>query len=363
MGKNSVKQVLAYFVAFVLFLFSGIRSAFGQQSNDTTQRGRKEFKDSIYITRLDTLLHLQSWMSANQMEYTLLYNRDFKLVLAPNQTNNLSFGLSYRYLQIGIGFSPDFLNAQQDNAKKGQSEQFGFRTSLSIHRFNLSFDLSSVKGFYLKNSRDFARAAPLPDSPYRVFPNLAIGYFSTLLRYNVNRKFSTAALGGGTQIQRRSACTVLPSFQFATFKFQDESKNSGVQNESTYSTDLNLLFPVMGTLVLSPKFSATLGVGPSVGVDFFKSVSLDDSNKVVLSKGSKITTGYSLQTAISYNSRRFFAGLESRYRSYGHKIEDISRLIKQYSYFQLYIGWRLIAPRFAKKFLDWVNKISPINFD
>jgi hypothetical protein len=119
----------------------------------------------------------------------------------------------------------------------------------------------------------------------------------------------------------------------------------------------------MGTLVISRKFSATLGVGPSFGLDFFKSVALDDSNKVVLSKGTKVTSGYSLQTAISYNTERFFAGLESRYRSYGHKIEDISRLIKQYSYFQLYIGWRLKAPRFAKKSLDWVNKVSPVDFD
>ena len=59
----------------------------------------------------------------------------------------------------------------------------------------------------------------------------------------------------------------------------------------------------------------------------------------------------------------FFAGVESRLRGYGHKIEDISRLVKQYSYFQVYIGWRLKAPDFAKKSLDWVNKISPVDFD
>jgi hypothetical protein len=284
------------------------------------------------------------------------------LILAPNHTKTLSFGLGYRYLEIGFGFSPGFLNAQQDNATKGQSEQVAFRTSFSIHRFNLGFDLSSVKGFYLKNSDEFARGS-LPDSPYHVFPNLTIGYFSTLLRYNVNPRFSTAALTGGTQIQRRSAYTVLPSFQFATFKFHDDTKKAGAQNESTYSTDLNLLLPVVGTLVISKNFSATVGAGPSIGVDFFKSVALDDSSKVVLSKGTKITTGYTFQTAISYNSGKFFAGLESRNRSYGHKIEDISRLIKQYSYFQVYIGWRLRAPRFAKKSLDWVNKVSPVELD
>ena len=307
------------------------------------------------------MLHLQSWVSANWMKYTLEYDKDFKLVLAPNATNNLSFGFSYRFLELGLSFSPNFLNTDQE-ATKGQSEQFSFKTGFSIHRFNLSFDLTKVNGFYLKNSSDFSRAS-LPDSPYRIFPDLTIGYFSTLIRYNANPKFSTAALTGGTQVQRRSALSVLPTFQVATYRFQNESNTTGVQNESTYSTDLNMIIPIAGTLVISPKFSASLGVGPSLGIDFFKTVSIDDSNKVVLSKGTKFTTGYSLQTAVSYHSGRFFAGVESRLRGYGHKIEDISRLVKQYSYFQVYIGWRLKAPDFAKKSLDWVNKISPVDFD
>jgi len=355
-------QVCFCRVVLVFLLSTHIQSVFCQTRKDSTRDNHKRTRDSIYITRLDTMLHLQSWISANDMEYKIVYDKDFKLVLAPNRTNNLSFGFSYRYLDLGLSFSPQFLNAKQDNGKKGKSEQFSFGTGFSIHRFKLSFDLSTVKGFYLKNSADFLRAA-LPDSPYSVFPNLAVGYFSMMVRYNVNEKFSTAALTGGTQVQRRSALTVLLSLQFATYNFHDDSQTGGVQNESTYSTDLNLLLPVAGTLVISPKFSASLGVGPSFGVDFFKSVSIDDSSKVVLSQGTKFTTGYSVQTSVNYHAKRFFAGFESRYRSYGHKIEDISRLIKQYSYYQVFIGWRLRAPTFAKKSLDWVNKISPIEFD
>jgi hypothetical protein len=328
-----------------------------QNSVDTNKTSRH----SNYITRLDTLLHLQSWVSANWMKYTIAYDKDFKLVLAPNETNNLSFGFNYRYLDLGISFSPNFMNTDQDN-KKGKSEQFSFKTGFSIHRFNLSFDLSSIKGFYLKNSNDFSRSA-LPDSPYRIFPDLNIRYFSTLIRYNTNSNFSTAALTGGTQVQRKSALTILPSLQLATYRFRNEAKTSGVQNESTYSTDLNLILPAAGTLVISPKFSASIAAGPSLGVDFFKSVSINDSNKLVLSKGTKITSGYSLQGAISYHTKQFFAGAESRVRAYGHEIEDISRLVKQYSYFQVYIGWRLRAPVIAKKSLDWVNRISPIEFD
>jgi hypothetical protein len=351
---------LHYLLAFVcLFFANGVS---GQQNGDSMVQNSTKKSDTVYITRLDTLLHVQTWVSANQMEYKLFYDKDFKLVLAPNKTNNLSFGFSYRYLDLGLSFSPHFLNADQGSDKKGQSEQFSFKTGFSIHRFNLNFDLSSVKGFYLKNSADFTRAS-LPDSPYFVFPHLSIGYFSVLLRYNASRKFSTAALTGGTQVQNRSAITVLPMFQLATYKFHNDDKTTGVQNESTYSTDLNMIVPLAGTLVISPKFSASVAVGPSFGVDFFRSVSIDDSSKIVLSKGTKFTTGYSFQSAISYHAERFYAGAEFRSRSYGHEIEEVSRLIKQYSYFQVYIGWRLKAPGFAKKSLDWVNKISPVEFD
>ena len=356
-------QVRFYIAAFVLLFFVDIQSAFCQHNRDSVQHSHKKTVDSSYITRLDTLLHLQSWISNSHLEYKIVYNKDFKLLLAPNEINNLSFGFNYRYLDLGLSFSPQFLNAGQDQQQKGKSEQFSLGTGFSIHRFKLNIDLSSVKGFYLKNSNEFLRAAVLPDTPYLVFPDLRVGYFSVMVRYNANQKFSTAALAGGTQIQRRSAWTVLPTLQFATYNFHDDLKNTGVQNENTYSTDLNLILPMAVTLVISPKFSTSLGAGPSLGVDFFKSVSLNDSNKVELTKGTKFTSGYSLQTSVNYHTNRFFAGFESRVRGYGHKIEDISRLIKQYSYFQVFIGWRLRAPGFAKKSLDEVNKISPIKFD
>src|SRR5262245_32316948 len=120
MKKKSRRVLMGmYFPAFVFFLLECGHLSLGQASHDSIQSSKKKFNDSIYIERLDTLLHVQSRISTNQMEYTLVYNEDFKLILAPNETNNLSFGLSYRYLDIGFGFSPGFLNAQQDNAKKG----------------------------------------------------------------------------------------------------------------------------------------------------------------------------------------------------------------------------------------------------
>src|SRR4029078_8119804 len=124
-------RAFTYFSFFVFFSFEAILSAFGQNNNDNTNNGNKTSKDSLYIIKLDTLLHLQSWISKSQMEYTVVYNENFKLVLAPNLTNNLSLGFSYRYLELGISFSPYFLNAGQEIGIKGDPEQFSFRASFS----------------------------------------------------------------------------------------------------------------------------------------------------------------------------------------------------------------------------------------
>src|SRR6516162_5685779 len=134
--------------------------------------GNKNLPDSLFIKKYDSLFHLSSWISANQMEYRLVYNKDFQLALAPNQINNLSLGFSYRFLDFGISFSPQFLNNQQDTYKKGESKKFTFGFGFNMSRFRLSFDLTSVKGFYLKNSKDFGRVDP--DSPYIQYPDLRV---------------------------------------------------------------------------------------------------------------------------------------------------------------------------------------------
>ena len=352
---------LVHINLILIFFLSNTRIASAQEKIDSVKLSRKKPSDTAYIQRLDTLFHVQTWVSKHQMNYHLTYGDDFKLVLAPNKMTSLSLGFSYRYLDVGFSFTPGFLNPGQQDAKKGKSDIVSFRTSFSMYRFNLALELNSVQGFYLKNSKEFLRS--LPDTPYLLFPQLQVNNFGLMLRYSSNPKFSTAALTSGTQIQKRSAYTVLPTLQFATFRFTDNSVEKELQNKSTYSTDINLLLPVAGTLVLSPKFSASLGVGPGFGVDIFKSVSVNDSGKLVVSKGTGFTTGLTSQGAVSFHPGRFFAGLEGKYRSYGHKIEDVSRLTKEYFYFQVFVGWRFKTPRFAKKSLDWVNKISPVDLD
>src|SRR6476620_1761806 len=127
-----------------------------QVTASAQQKPKKErLPDSLFIRRYDTLLHLQSSISANQMQYRFFYTKDFKLILAPNDINNFSLGFSYRFLDLGLTFTPQIMNANQDRYKKGQSDRFSLGFGFSMHQFRLAFDLTTVKGFYLRNTSEF----------------------------------------------------------------------------------------------------------------------------------------------------------------------------------------------------------------
>src|SRR5262245_24185710 len=107
---------------FVTIVMLGMQGEIcAQKKSDSTWNysQKKKLPDSLFIVRYDTLLHLQTWISSSQMEYRFKYDKDFQLVLAPNDINNLSFGFSYRYLELGFSFSPRFINAQNDEWQKG----------------------------------------------------------------------------------------------------------------------------------------------------------------------------------------------------------------------------------------------------
>src|SRR5688572_1607663 len=136
-------RVFVYIHLILIIFLSHTQIVSAQEKIDSAKLSRKKPPDSLYIERLDTLFHIQTWVNKHQMNYRLEYAEDLKLVLAPNKMNSLSMGFSYRYLDLGFSFTPGFLNPGHKDAKKGESDIFSFRTSLSMYRFNLSLEINS----------------------------------------------------------------------------------------------------------------------------------------------------------------------------------------------------------------------------
>src|SRR5688572_33334597 len=119
-------RVFLYIHLLVFVFLSNARTISAQETIDSAKLTKKKPADVDYIDRYDTMFHVQTWVSKHQMNYRLIYTDDFKLILAPNNMNSLSFGFSYRYLDFGFSFSPGFLNPGQNDTKKGVSDIFSF---------------------------------------------------------------------------------------------------------------------------------------------------------------------------------------------------------------------------------------------
>jgi len=156
---------------------------------------------------------------------------------------------------------------------------------------------------------------------------------------------------------------VLPSLYANYFHFKTtDTVSLKIGNDYMNNIDLNLVVPLMGTLVIGKNGYITGGAGFSLGLDFFRSISHDNYQQQ-RSDGTNISTGYFFKTGAGYNQKRFFTGTEFEVRSYGHNLSNVTGIKKNFSYFQIYFGWRIRAPGWGKKTLDWINKKSPVKLE
>lgn len=358
MNFNRVSQFICITV-FVAFCSPG--SVAAQDTLPAVLASRK-LPVSAYIRSLDTLLHMEMGVKRRVTDYRLYYPSGFRLFLSPNVTNSISIGGYYRYVDLSTEFSTAFFNPGQNNTNKGKTTIQSIGTGFSIDRFYLRGDFIRMKGFYLANSEELGLSRPT--DPYFLFPDFATSELSFQLRYNTNPRYSTSALNSGIQVQLKSAWSVIPTFHAASFTFRNKAEASvGLENESTRSYDLNLMLPVAGTWAVSEKFYLAAAAGPSIGVDFFKSLSYNLTRSIQRTNGTNLSTGFLARGSAGYNARRFYAGADINFRNYGHKLQELDRMNKRNMNFVIYAGWRFRAPGWTRKTLDWINKTSPIKFE
>jgi hypothetical protein len=364
MASKRIKYILNLPAFLLLYFLSAVINLklISQPATDTAVlRNYDRIPDSLFVKKYHHLLHLETWWSVRNLQYDFQYKNQYKLKLKANDVYSLSFGVSYRFVSLGIAFSPAFLDWNGDEKTKGETERFGISAGFSFGRLYASAEYSKVQGFYLENTKDFRVNS---DSPYVLLPHLVVNNAGILVRYNLNSKFSTAGISGGMQKQLRSALTVLPAFYASYFRFKSGDtiqQRLGVHYVNDF--DLNLVLPVLGTLVIARNGYITGGAGPSIGLDFYKSISYLDASQKIQSEGTNVSTGYYLKAAAGFNRERFFAGTDFELKSYGKAENNKEGIGKKFYYIKIYAGWRIGAPGWGKKTLDWINKKSPVKLE
>ena len=255
-------------------------------------------------------------------------NGETDVVLDPVYSTKMGFTAQFRALEIGFGFSPDFLNPDREFE---DARVFNLHLRLYTGRLIQEYDYFDQKGF----------KASLGDASffYQDFRTKKIGgRFS----YVFNKDFSFRAMQSQNEWQVRSAGSFVPR---AIAYYTKYEFGSGDEN-SADSFDLGAGPGYFYNWVLGGKWLISLGNTTGIGVNF-----LDDGEG---------TDSYFLfetifQGGIGYNGGDFFAGINASYSFIEHGAGNAVRLFDRIYYARFFLGYRFNAPK------KWIEKAARVN--
>jgi hypothetical protein len=322
--------------------------------------GRQKLPDSLYIMQYDHQLHLRTKYGTQYMEYKSFFPGGLRLVTRPNETYSITFGFSYRFIDLSYSFSPPFISLNKDNEIKGETFRKAFSGSFSFHRVTVYGEYINTKGFYLANTDEFDSTWERGD-PYIQFPDSRIKQLGASISYCTNPRFSLPSVRGGDERQLKTAGTLLPVLSFQNFVFSSENSNPDEgKTEATHNFDMTLAVPYAINFVIKKQGYISAGAGPAIGVDFFKSLAFDANSNLVTTKGTRFAYGFLARMNVGYNGPRFFGGFEGLINQYSHNSSNEQRLQKVSFLLQLFVGVRIKPPKFLKQSVEWCERKWPI---
>jgi hypothetical protein len=338
------RSSLIFPVVLFLFLFSQI--VFSQGKQDSTA---KPVNNAGYIAKMDTVISVRLNVN-NEHERFLLLGSDFKYDIRPNIffSNRISF--NYRFISLGVGFTLRFLPGNNGNELQGKTKAFFLRLNINTKYWLQELQFGRIIGFYLYNTGDYIEGWNKGTDPNIQFPDLRVINVRGVTSYKFNQKFSVKALNAQTEIQLKSCGSLIPSLAYSFYLVDNKSSDTAQkssQKSNIYEAVINLGYYY--TFVISKRFYLSLGVAPGCGASYTHLLTR-------LPEGDTYTDYFSPvfrmqeRAGIGYNSRKFFAGFDiSMVQSKRDDNTTAVQLNMTRTYFQVFIGYRFVAPRFIKK--------------
>jgi len=316
---------------------------------------KSRVSDTVYIENMDNKLNLKLDVDNDIESFEFNdENSGTSYLITPNIDYKTELSLNYRFIAFKIGFAPN-LFSNNDEDLKGKTEAIKFRTDLYINKWIQTLEYARITGFYLSNYKDPNNDGLPSGDEFLILPDLRTVEYRGVTRYKINPDFSLKALTNQNEIQRKSAGSFIPSLEYSYFEIINKSVQ---QNTKTFSFILGAGY--FHTFVINKKWYTGVGVIPGVGMDFnnirltMNDVKYSDSdNNFVLHLDSNLGLGY--------NSKSFFGGLYLNFMASTRRDNTIIQFDTSRSHYQIFIGYRFKAPKFAKNSVDWIEKKTHIN--
>jgi hypothetical protein len=320
--------------------------------------------DTLYIRKYPDQLHLSTGLQTNNSAIVLTdLNNRYSLFLSPRRSLQQFLKGEYRGMAFKYAISPGYLNPDV-SAVTGRNTRKSFGYSFGLGPIGIDLNYERSKGYFLENTVDFDPSWR-PGQPYIQLNNLQSVLYGIQLSYNVRKKFSEAAVGSCRERQLKPGYSFIPGLGINHIVYSNTVAGTDSFTGQTRYLDCNARLFMAGSLPLfHRKLQLSAIAGPIIGVSFVQDRTYDlrqfseqEANTSVLSLGMMYKIG------LSFNTHRWFMGINIFSEQYGSKLSG-SQLFKSFYGVELYTGVRFPAPKFLKSATDWTfkqaDKLNPL---
>lgn len=331
-------------IAIIFILYASIVSA---QKIQPTPR----IVNDGWIEKMSEYLGVKLALTNNVETFSVNTNAD-DFDIYPNTSTLARLSVNYRALSFSVAYAPKFFAGNDDDAIRGSTKSGGIGGGLSFSHWFTNFSYSRTKGYYLDNTSDYRQGWRTGD-PYIQFPDLLVKSFEGYTGYNFNPRFSQTSLLTQTERQLKSAGAFIPRVSYRYYIVDNQA--AGTTQKSN-----NFLLSVAAgyyhTFVIKSRFYISGGISPAFGYIFTRLLTRDPTGDIITHSNSPVFL-WDGNVGIGYNVRRFFAGAYLSVFGSEYKQQHTTVINSNTrSAYQLFIGYRFLAPKFLRTDYDKVEK-------
>jgi Domain of unknown function (DUF4421) len=249
-----------------------------------------------------------------------------KVDLIPNHRQQIGMSVSYKFVDVSYGISPQFFNANKDN---GDSKLFNISTRFIVKQWMQTLTFINQKGFYVN---EFDAKFPFPD-----MRSTKIGGVTS---YIFNPNFSFKTIANQKQWQTKSSGSFVPNF--AIF-YTNLDLNDGPPSSQSDILEIALSPSYYYNFVINNQFLISAGVAVGGGIS-----KVDSDISGVVESNISLKTGY--------NTDSFFAFLNLNYFAFGQNSDAKIQLNDTISTLNFTLGYRFAPPKKVEKVFETVHQ-------
>ncbi len=253
--------------------------------------------------------------------------------LSPNQQLRSTLTLIYKFIEIDLGYTPEFIRFNKDDAIKGHTKFYNFGTRLYFGSWMQELQYLKTKGFYVDR-------ADIGTQENLLFPHFQVQKIGGSTSYIFNRDFSFRTIFLQSEWQRKSAGSFVPSVSY----YFTQIKNNGPSKDCIF--DIAIGPGYYYNWIISDRFLISAGTYGGLGYNKSKTIYTDGKPDEVL---ESLSFQGQFRLTLGYNSERFFAGTATSLNSFSYNSDALIHVDDQQQFLEFYVGYRFKAPKRISK--------------